>query len=308
MNTLAINQTNCINPIVISDIRIHNDSEGRYSLNDLHKAAGGERRHEPSNWIALQQTTELINEILNTGIPVFNPMVSKKGRYGGTYACKELVYSYAMWISAAFSLKVIRAYDALVTGMRAVKPKKTLPGKITADQQFAIKELVMSRGQSLPKDKQKKAIITMWSSLKSHFGISYKEIDADQFNEAISLVARLPLEGELITASEVSQTDEQISSEMLAAIMAAIRSQKQSYCYPLKPAYQEHIHCPEGVASLTERSCLMDLLTELQHNGNNVDAPTAELATLFCYVKGVRRALGDIATHSQYVLKQVNDF
>ncbi|HDT5898404.1 TPA: KilA-N domain-containing protein [Raoultella ornithinolytica] len=308
MNTLAINQTNCINPIVISDIRIHNDAEGRYSLNDLHKAAGGERRHEPSNWIALQQTTELINEILNTGIPVFNPMVSKKGRYGGTYACKELVYSYAMWISAAFSLKVIRAYDALVTGMRAVKPKKTQPGKITADQQFAIKELVMSRGQALPKEKQAKAIITMWSSLKSHFGISYKEIDADQFNEAVSLVARLPLEGELITASEVGQTDEQISSEMLAAIMAAIRSQKQSYCYPLKPAYQEHIHCPEGVASLTERSCLMDLLTELQHNGNNVDAPTAELATLFCYVKGVRRALGDIATHSQYVLKQVNDF
>lgn len=235
-------------------------------------------------------------------------MVSKKGRYGGTYACKELVYSYAMWISAAFSLKVIRAYDALVTGMRAVKPKNTLPGKITADQQFAIKELVMSRGQALPKEKQAKAIITMWSSLKSHFGISYKEIDADQFNEAVSLVARLPLEGELITASEVSQTDEQISSEMLAAIMAAIRSQKQSYSYPLKSSYQQQIHCPEGVASLTERSCLMDLLNELQHNGNNVDAPTAELATLFCYVKGVRRALGDIATHSQYVLKQVNDF
>lgn len=188
------------------------------------------------------------------------------------------------------------------------KAVKTQPGKITADQQFAIKELVMSRGQALPKEKQAKAIITMWSSLKSHFGISYKEIDADQFNEAISLVARLPLEGELITASEVSQTDEQISSEMLAAIMAAIRSQNQSYCYPLKPAYQEHIHCPEGVASLTERSCLMDLLNELQHNGNNVDAPTAELATLFCYVKGVRRALGDIAAHSQYVLKQVNDF
>ena len=188
------------------------------------------------------------------------------------------------------------------------KAVKTAPGKITADQQFAIKELVMSRGQALPKEKQAKAIITMWSSLKSHFGISYKEIDAGQFNEAVSLVARLPLEGELITASEVGQTDEQISSEMLAAIMAAIRSQKQSYCYPLKPAYQEHIHCPEGVASLTERSCLMDLLNELQHNGNNVDAPTAELATLFCYVKGVRRALGDIATHSQYVLKQVNDF
>lgn len=201
-------------------------------------------------------------------------------------------------------------YDYWTKG-QAINPRKavkTQPGKITADQQFAIKELVMSRSQALPKEKQAKAIITMWSSLKSHFGNSYKEIDADQFNEAVSLVARLPLEGELITASEVSQTDEQISSEMLAAIMAAIRSQKQSYSYPLKQSYQQQIHCPEGVASLTERSCLMDLLNELQHNGNNVDAPTAELATLFCYVKGVRRALGDIATHSQYVLKQVNDF
>lgn len=308
MATLAINQTNCINPIVISDIRIHNDVEGRYSLNDLHKAAGGERRHEPSNWIALQQTSELIDEILNTGIPVFNPMVSKKGRYGGTYACKELVYSYAMWISAAFSLKVIRAYDALVTGMRTVNPKKTLPGKITTDQQFAIKELVMSRSQALPKEKQKKAIITMWSSLKSHFGISYKDIDADQFNEAISLVARLPLEGELITAREVKQAEAQISSEILAAIMEAIKSQRQTYNYPLKSGYREIIHSPEGVSGLIQHSFLMDLLRELEEKGNDVGAASAELTTLFCYVAGARRAFSDIATHSQYVLKQVSEF
>ncbi|HIB1682374.1 TPA: KilA-N domain-containing protein [Salmonella enterica subsp. enterica serovar Muenchen] len=103
--------------LIISDISIHQDSEGRYSLNDLHKAAGDEHRHLPNYWLELQQTKELIEEILNTGIPVINPPVaSRKGRYGGTYVCKELVYSYAMWISAAFSLKVIRAYDDLVNG------------------------------------------------------------------------------------------------------------------------------------------------------------------------------------------------
>lgn len=82
------------------------------------------------------------------------------------------------------------------------KAKKALPGKITTEQQEAIKQLVMSRGQSLPKEKQAKAMITMWSSLKSHFGCSYKEISEEQFAEALSLVARVPLEGEFMGKSE----------------------------------------------------------------------------------------------------------
>ncbi|CTX99370.1 antirepressor protein Ant [Escherichia coli] len=82
------------------------------------------------------------------------------------------------------------------------KAKKALPGKITTEQQEAIKQLVMSRGQSLPKEKQAKAMITMWSSLKSHFGCSYKEISDEQFTEALSLAARIPLEGEFIGKSK----------------------------------------------------------------------------------------------------------
>ncbi|BBV41343.1 KilA-N domain-containing protein [Citrobacter portucalensis] len=100
--------------ITVSDISIHQDAEGRYSLNDLHKASGNEQRHQPRYWLSIQQTKEIIDEIINSEIPLFLPVETKRGCRGGTYVCKELVYAYAMWISAAFSLKVIRAYDAMI--------------------------------------------------------------------------------------------------------------------------------------------------------------------------------------------------
>lgn len=106
--------------LVVANTAIRQDAEGRYCLNDLHKAAGGENRHRPSLWLENQQTQELIEEIAKAGIPALaqNQPVSvvRGGSSPGTYVCKELVYAYAMWISAKFHLTVIRAFDALVTG------------------------------------------------------------------------------------------------------------------------------------------------------------------------------------------------
>lgn len=95
----------------IANIGIRQDVEGRYCLNDLHRAAGNEKRHQPSNWLVNNQTTDLIKELSITGI---TGIESKQGL--GTFVCKELVYSYAMWISPAFHLKVIRTFDAVATG------------------------------------------------------------------------------------------------------------------------------------------------------------------------------------------------
>jgi hypothetical protein len=92
----------------------------------LHKAAGGERRHGPSLWLENQQAQELAQELSDTGIPV---SVVKGGPGQGTYVCKELVYAYAMWISAKFHLQVIRTFDAVATGQlpapARAKPAKT---------------------------------------------------------------------------------------------------------------------------------------------------------------------------------------
>ncbi|MCC6105929.1 KilA-N domain-containing protein [Acetobacter sp.] len=97
---------------------IRQDAEGRFCLNDCHKAAGGENKNRPSIWADNSQTKALIAEIqAEAGIPALTSI--KGGNASGTYACKELVYAYAMWISPAFHLTVIRAFDALVTGQIA---------------------------------------------------------------------------------------------------------------------------------------------------------------------------------------------
>lgn len=98
------------------------------------------------------------------------------------------------------------------------KAKKELSGKITTEQQEAIKQLVLNRGRALPKEKQAKAMITMWSSLKSHFGVSYKDIAEGQFTEALSLAARVPLEGELLGKDLLTLATQQISDDDLCRL------------------------------------------------------------------------------------------
>ncbi len=79
-----------------------------------------------------------------------------------------------------------------------VSQPKAIPDKLTNEQLQTIKTMVKARVEGLPKDKQAKGAITCWSAIKSKFGTSYKEISPDNFCEALSLVARLTLEGELL--------------------------------------------------------------------------------------------------------------
>ncbi|HEX9080248.1 MAG TPA: KilA-N domain-containing protein [Desulfuromonadaceae bacterium] len=123
-----------MNALTVTGVSIRQDEQGRYCLNDLHKAAGGAKRHAPNEWLRNKQTQALLEELDREGkariralgepgIPG-SPLTSKKDgvfEERGTFIVKELVYAYAMWISPAFHLRVIRAYDALVNG-ELVKP------------------------------------------------------------------------------------------------------------------------------------------------------------------------------------------
>lgn len=106
--------------LTIAAIAIRTDAQGRYCLNDLHRAAGGEKRHQPSDWLRTRQTQELLSELAGSGNSRNGGNHALRvyqggGGLQGTFVAKELVYAYAMWISPAFHLQVIRAYDMLVT-------------------------------------------------------------------------------------------------------------------------------------------------------------------------------------------------
>lgn len=93
-----------MNAISVADVAIR-QFDNLYSINDLHKAAGGLEKHKPANWLRNQQTSDLIAEL---EIAQIRAIQKKQGL--GTFVCKELVVHYGMWISPAFSLKVIRAF------------------------------------------------------------------------------------------------------------------------------------------------------------------------------------------------------
>lgn len=196
MSSLAKSTVNCTNSIIISDVKIHMDSEGRYSLNDLHIASGKEEKHQPAFFMRRNEAIELINEIFNSAdMQNKNPVLSKKGRYGGTYVCKELVYSYAMWISAAFALKVIRAYDAMVT---ATHERKAIGGKTSVAERTPLRDAV-----NMLVGKKGLRYDDAYNMVHQRFGIdSIDELSIEQIPQAVEYIHRVVLEGEFIGKQE----------------------------------------------------------------------------------------------------------
>ena len=124
-------------PLILEDTYVRQDEQGRFSLNDLHQAAGGEQRHRPNYWLETKQTQDLIAELgnswnsMSSGTSIAGiPAIEAKTKVG-TFVARELVYAYAMWISPAFHLQVIRTFDALATGRMGPAGSNAMIGQAT---------------------------------------------------------------------------------------------------------------------------------------------------------------------------------
>ena len=138
--------------------------------------------------------------------------VKGKGKEQGTYVVKELVYSYAMWISAKFHLTVIRAYDAMVMQWQ-INDRQS----ISPEQQALLHEIVARRSQG-----ERKIFAEMWARHNRHFKIPrYAELLAIHFPEAVHYLETMELKAKigkqevkaLPYPQEVIQVAQQINQE-----------------------------------------------------------------------------------------------
>lgn len=197
-----------------------------YSLNDLHKAAGGEPKHQPGKFSSLEQTKALIAELGNS--PDSESLKITNGRNGGTYACKELVIAYAAWISAAFHLKVIRVFlDAVQPAAPAIDYARINPA-----QKQDLREIVQA---IVDAGVQKHA--ETWARFQKKFRInSYEELPASRYEEARAyLIAKLPngYAGEVVSEVPAPQMslDDAVRLDMAfnLATQAAAQMQREVF-------------------------------------------------------------------------------
>ncbi len=110
-----------LRPLHIGGVEIAQDEHGRYSLNDMHRAAmaagSATESHKPGNFMqsaGVQAFIEALEaSVLTAGIPAIK---TEPGRYGGTFGARLVVLRYAAWIAPTFEVQVYQCFDDMTRG------------------------------------------------------------------------------------------------------------------------------------------------------------------------------------------------
>ena len=225
---------------------------GLYCLNDLHKASGNNKKHQPSNFMRNSEVLELVDELTQTsekGVEQVTQRING-GEMRGTYACKELVYRYAMWISPKFALLVIRTFDKLVTGELKVQGNQ-LTSEQTLPLRNAVNKLVTRSGIMYPEG---------YKIVHQQFGVKHiKDLTLEQLAQAIEYVHNR------ILSLSVEQTP--ISSFTHNQYIMDVKQGVMDYVYSLQKAIVDSgSPLPKYPAFDTEEICQAFIVSMIRHN------------------------------------------
>ncbi|HID5264623.1 TPA: KilA-N domain-containing protein [Enterobacter hormaechei] len=105
---------------VIAGVEITTDAAGRFNLNALHRASGGDNGKRPSLWLVNKQAQDLIEELSRNSCLGQEVIKTVKGGINpGTFAHELLAIEYAGWISPSFRLQVNQTFLDFRTGKLA---------------------------------------------------------------------------------------------------------------------------------------------------------------------------------------------
>ena len=234
--------------------------DGLYSLNDMHKASGSDKKHQPAFFMRNKETKDLVDELKDEYSSSANMQnkepvravrgIQKDNKPQGTYVCKELVYRYAMWISPKFALLVIRTFDKLVTG-----ELKVVSNQLTAEQTLplrnAVSKLVGRSGIMYPDG---------YKLIHQQFGVKHiKDLTLEQLAQAIEYVH------DRILSLNVEKTP--ISSFTHNQYIMNVKQGVMDYVYSLQKAIVDSgSPLPKYPAFDVEEICQAFIVSMIRHN------------------------------------------
>lgn len=103
-------------PLSVVGVDIAQDDHGRYSLNDLHRAAmaagSATESQRPGEFLRSAGVQAFLSALDGSGLTAgISAVKTEEGRYGGTYGTRLVVLRYAAWIAPAFEVQVYRCFD-----------------------------------------------------------------------------------------------------------------------------------------------------------------------------------------------------
>lgn len=126
-------------------------------------------------------------------------VVSEGGMWTLVLRCRDAViegtvpYRVRRWVTNEV-LPAIRK-----TGVFVGKPFSLNPADVlNQSEQNTLRLMLKTAAERHPKAKQGVLMVQGWSKLKSHFGVSYREIPRHEFSEAVSIIARHAAEWEVM--------------------------------------------------------------------------------------------------------------